>query len=205
MSDVDTLWARASECAEAAGVRLKDWERFIDKIESLQDHNEFHFKHSLRVGIYAYSLANYEGQRDLKFPLFAGCAHDIGKCDIGNDVLNHPEFGPEQYEIVKAHPRLGFDTLYDDFMFSSFIAGLHHAFQPNGYGIDPDTDLPSWLPDETRELVLRMARFIMLVDFFDALTTRGARGGSDPQGIMLDRFEDQRDRVDWLFAHQMEE
>lgn len=205
MSDFVVLREWAESCANTAGVRPKDWARFVSALMALQDHNLFHFKHSMRVGIYAYLLAEHEEQSDLKFPLFAGCGHDIGKCDIGNDVLDHPDFGPEEYKKIKEHPRAGFVALSDDnFLYTACIAGLHHAFQPNGYGISL-TDLPDWMSDDAREQIYEMAHFIMLVDFFDALTTRGTRGGGDPKGIMLDRFGDQRERVDWLFAHQMKD
>lgn len=190
----------ANGCALAAGIRPDQWVRFTRTLWALHEHNAVHYYHSLRVGLYAYKIAAIEGQRDLKYPLFAGFGHDIGKCGILNEVLNNPDFGPEDYEVIKAHPRLGFEQLKDSFLFTSFIAGLHHKFQPEGYGIELERDAPFKLSERATETVLKMTHLVMICDFFDALTTRADKfGGREVSEIMYERFPDQKERVDKLF------
>lgn len=190
--------------AGMAGIDLLKWSSFLGVIQELQEHNEAHFNHSLRVGLYAFGLAVNERQHDLHFPLFAGCGHDIGKCGIENTVLDHPNFGPKQMEEIKAHTFLGFEKLKDTYLFTGLVAGLHHKYQKNGYGIDLDTALRWPLSEKSKERIEEMAQFISLCDFFDAMTTRKTKFEGDVAEVMQEHFPHSKDRVQWLLKNRIQ-
>jgi hypothetical protein len=196
------LIVNVSHAAEEAGIHPDIWWKVLGRIRDLHDHNEEHYEHSLRVGWYAYHLAKWEEHSDLHAPLFAGCGHDIGKCDIANDILCAEEFGPEEMEQVKAHTIQGYEKLHDKFLFTALVAGLHHKFQPNGYGIDWE-DVKENPTPELKAAAEEMARFIMVCDFFDALTTRDGKFDGTPRQVMDQFFGDHPQRTDWLFANQI--
>jgi HD-GYP domain-containing protein (c-di-GMP phosphodiesterase class II) len=193
-----------ADCAREANIRDSTWQDFIDLIDQLHDHNPGHGEHSLRVGLYTFGLAQYEKWPDLKYPLYAGCGHDIGKCDILNEIIDHPNFGPEQMAIMRAHPQYGWERLKDRYLFTAFVAGLHHKFQPDGYGINLEEVAPFPLTKEAGDTITNMAKLVMICDFFDALTTRKGPNQDHVAGTMLKNFPTQVERVLWLLEHQID-
>lgn len=195
-------------CAAELGITRSAWAEFLQVLEKLHDHNPAHFLHSLRVGLYVFGLGRYLGRSDLRLLLYGGCGHDFGKCDISNDVLDHRAFGPEQYEVIKEHVFRGFEALKDRYLFTAFIAGLHHLMQDNGYGIDLDAVAPFPLRAELKAAILSAAALVAMVDFFDALTTRKdgkglLAGGRTAEEVMAEQFPGQERSLRWLFAHRI--
>lgn len=190
-----------ADCAKVAGIGEEPWETFLEYVVALHDHNPVHACHSLRVGLYAFGLAQHEGLEDLKYPLYAGTAHDVGKCDILNEVIDHPNFGPEQMRIMRAHPQFGFDRLKQQYLFTAFIAGLHHKFQPDGYGIDLADAAPFKLSSGAKVMIVRMAKLVMICDFYDAVTTREGPNRERVAETMREHFPTRGVRVDWLLEH----
>jgi len=209
--DVAHLEDQADQLAKEVGIKTEMWQRFMRVLNELKQHNEFMYAHSLRVGIYTCGLANHERQTNLKFPLFAGCGHDVGKCEIANALLDSKNLQPEEFEQIKRHTTEGYARLKDSFLFTGFIAGLHHKYKPDGYGIDLDTDTPFDLKDTSKQTIIAMAQLVMLVDFFDALTTRDNNKGfienphdPDQQRLVMSRFfPDQLSRIEWLIAQRI--
>lgn len=97
--------------------------------------------------------------------------HDIGKVGIPDDILLCPRrFTPEEFEIMKTHTTIGFDTLsevHTKFGDNSFIdmgkviARSHHErWDGNGY------------PDKLKgDEIPLSARIMALADVYDALTS----------------------------------
>jgi HD-GYP domain-containing protein (c-di-GMP phosphodiesterase class II) len=206
------LEAQIDICAREVRVKAEIWSRFMAELGELKAHNEFMYTHSLRVGLYAYGLAKSEGQDNLKFPLFAGCGHDIGKCEIANSLLDSKNLQPEEFEVIKEHATRGYEKLKDTFLYTGLIAGLHHKYKDQGgYGIDLELDAPFELSEASRDGIKAMAQLVMLADFFDALTTRDNNKGfiedpNDPiqkREVMLRFFPDATSRVDWLIANRV--
>ena len=210
-SDVQYLEQQVDALAAEVGIKPEIWDKFMNIIAELKDHNQFMYAHSLRVGIYAHGIAASEGQAVLKFPLFAGCGHDIGKCDIANTLLDSKNLQPHEFEQIKRHTTEGFERLKDSFLFTGLIAGLHHKYKDGGYGIDLDIDAPYPLSSTDRKAVEDMSRLVMIADFFDALTTRIDNKGyiEDPDDpdqqseVMLRFFPNEQSRIDWLIAHRI--
>lgn len=212
--EVARLEQRVNELARELKINSRAWRRFMKYLEALKFHNARMYAHSLRVGIYAQGMADYEGWKDSKFPFFGGCGHDYGKCLISNRILNSKHFTPDKYEKVKQHAYIGFEGLKDKFLFTAFIAGLHHRYQLGGesnYGIDLKKDSPIPLSEETVSSIHQTAELVALADFFDALTTRKNDKGliahpddiGEARAVMLKYFEPWSSRVEWLFEHRL--
>lgn len=196
-------------CKQAAKPDPERWAQMRGALEALADHSPTMFTHSLRVGLYAHGLAINEGFADPVRFLCAGAGHDMGKIEIPTGVLDAADITPDQFEEIKQHSRAGFSHLLDIDLFAALVAGLHHSFQPNGYGIDLHSDSPVVLSPDEADNVIEAAKLVMICDFFDALTTRierkpytaDARTPELQRRVMLEFFPDDTGRVDWLFAH----
>lgn len=122
--------------------------------------------HSERVGY----LARLVGQRlgvpsnELQILEMSGLLHDVGKIGIPESILCKPgKLTPEEYEIIKRHPRMGYEILKPIASFGEVLAGvLYHHENPDSTGY------PERLPEPKIPL---FARIIHVVDVFDALTT----------------------------------
>lgn len=209
----DTAWLEehVDELASQLKIKPTVWTKFRGYLEELKHHNQAMYDHSLRVGIYAHGLAAFEHQSDLKLPLYGGCGHDLGKCRVSNLLLNAEHLSNRGFERIKPHAAAGFNRLKDDFLFTAFIAGLHHKLKDGGYGIDLDRDSPRPLSRTLKRKIYDTASLVMLTDFFDALTTRHNDKGliNDPDNDeqvleVMDRwFPEQGKRNRWLVANRL--
>ncbi len=210
-SQIRALERHVSSLARTEKIRPVVWHIFMELLAELKDHNPEMYAHSLRVGIYAHGLAANEGENDLKFPLYAGCGHDIGKCEVQNAYLDSKNMTPAEFEHIKEHATRGYERLKDKFLYTSFVAGLHHSFQDHGYGIDLKEVAPKSMPADQIKRIEAMARLVAIADFFDALTTRNNNKGyiddpSDPdqqRTVMTAHFPDQETRISWLILHRI--
>jgi HD-GYP domain-containing protein (c-di-GMP phosphodiesterase class II) len=72
--------------------------------------------HLWRVAQYARLLSQKIGlsQNDTILAGIGGFLHDVGKVGVPDDILRKP--GPlddQEYEIIKTHPRIGFDLIHE--------------------------------------------------------------------------------------------
>lgn len=136
-------------------------------LDSVRDHDNYSYVHSLRVGTLL-SLFGYTiGLRDDELLMLAcgGLVHDIGKMTIPHDVLNKPgKLTPEEWTVMQGHVKGSIRFLQQGNMPRGVvtIAAQHHE-KLNGSGY------PFGLPaGELNEL----ARMAAIVDVFSALTDR---------------------------------
>ena len=197
--------------AEESGIKPATWAQYKETIRPLAEHSPMMYAHSLRVGIYSYGIARSEGWKDLHFPLFAGCGPDVGPIGIDLDTLESTaKFTDEQYEDMKRHPEIGYHILKHTHLYSALIAGLHHAYRSDGYGLDLSALESPALSAQSKEKIESVAKLIMLVDFFDSLTTRKNDKGlatfddrEAQRAVLQEHFPDSPSRVDWLFDHMI--
>ncbi len=210
--DVAFLESGVNQLAEAAKIDPEAWKKFMAHMAGLKEHHLETYLHCLRVGAYSFGLAEMEKWQDLKYPLFGGCGHDDGKCEVEQVLLGATgRLTEEEFNRIKKHTREGFNRLKESFLFTAFIAGMHHKFQDKGYGIDLDRDSPVPLSDESKEMVRKTAVLVMTADFFDALTTRSNNKGliddpSDPAKqaeVMTQFFPETPARVAWLVENRI--
>lgn len=95
---------------------------------------------------------------------WAGLLHDVGKIGVPEEILCKPgKLTPEEFEKIKAHPRMGYDILKPIASMGVVLDGvLYHHEYPDGSGY------PEGLKGNEIPVV---ARIIHVVDTFDALTS----------------------------------
>lgn len=124
--------------------------------------------HSRNVAYYCYKIGFAIGfQPSNCLALFmGGILHDIGKTKIPKEILSKPSrLTNEEYEIVKQHPRAGYDILRNvlgitDETILAVTLYHHERFDGKGY--------PFGLRGEDTPLVARIAA---VADAFDAMTS----------------------------------
>jgi response regulator RpfG family c-di-GMP phosphodiesterase len=198
---------------EAANIRVNqaEWRKFRRFLHDIKVHDAATYAHSLRVGLYCLRLASYEGEKDLHFPFFGGLGHDYGKCQTSKTLLHNRRFSDNDYERIKSHARAGYEGLKDHFLFTAFIAGLHHKYQHGGYGIDLEADAPRELTEQEVKVIHDTAVVVMICDFYDALVTRRNNKGllknfgdvDEQRQVMNKRFPEYPERVEWLMSHRI--
>ncbi|MDV2684156.1 HD-GYP domain-containing protein [Alkalihalophilus lindianensis] len=130
-------------------------------------YDHYIFTHSLNVTIYTLGLATKLGysSKQLNEIGLGALLHDVGKIAVPIEVLNKPgRLNKEEFELIKTHPKAGFDLLRD--VPNIPLLAAHCAFQHherldgNGY--------PRGLTDN---LIHPYAKIIGIADVFDAVTS----------------------------------
>ncbi|MCD7954891.1 MAG: HD domain-containing protein [Lachnospiraceae bacterium] len=120
--------------------------------------------HSVRVAAYSKEIArrmNFS-EEDQEWISYMALLHDIGKIGIPDDILKKTgKLSPEEWEIVKSHPRIGGEILSEFTVIPDIADGAkyhHEHFDGNGYceGLKGE------------EIPLK-ARIIAIADSFDAM------------------------------------
>lgn len=183
--------------AQAAGIEAHAFLAFLWPLRALEDHHPGTWAHCLRVGLSACRAAR-SGATDVApaSALRCGIAHDAGKLDIPVDVLDAEPFGPGHYAVVKGHALAGLERLARHDSEAALVAGLHHTFQADPYGLEPMGVTPA---------VLALAKVVAACDFADALAHRhdsryseAERSPEVARRILSGAFPDGGAPVAWL-------
>lgn len=125
--------------------------------------------HSERVGFLCRLIGARLGlgAADLQVLEWSGLLHDVGKIGIPEEILMKPgKLTAEEFEVIKRHPRMGFEILRPIASFESVLgAVLYHHECPDGSGYPEGLKGP--------EIPL-FAGVIHVADIFDALTSNRA-------------------------------
>jgi len=203
--DLNPTIAQLEDATRAAAAlhpaKSAAWDTFLTALSPLAAHNPETYAHSLRVGLYANALARREGLDDL-LALYGGCGHDLGKVAVPNEILRTTNFADAERLALRDHPRVGYEMLKDQFFFAALIAGLHHTFQPNPYGIDLDEPGIPPLYGGLKETVLPVAQVVSECDFYDALATRPRRDAVPFAATLAERISSVP-RLEWLISHNI--
>lgn len=137
------------------------------QLRLMKDKDEYLFTHSINVAVLAILTAKWlkcdiDTMRKMGI---AGVLHDIGKVFLPHEILNKP--GPltvEEFEQIKKHPVTGYNLVleYDWVGAEVAEAVLKHHERLDGSGY------PLGL---TGDKIGFMARVIMVVDIYDAITS----------------------------------
>lgn len=136
---------------------------FVDLIEQRDTYTAGHTE---RVAQYSSLLARELNlpQAEKKRLYTAAMLHDIGKVATPDSVLLKPGKLTElDYELIKLHPRAGYEMLSNIEMYKNLAKIiLHHHERPDGKGY------PNGLAGEEIPL---LSRIMAVADAFDAMTT----------------------------------
>ncbi len=137
--------------------------------EVIEKHFDDTNSHILRISnmIYEFSLLNGFSYQESELLKVASTMHDVGKIAIPDAILKKPgKLTPEEFEIVKEHPVVGYQILSKSNLnilkLAAEIALYHHEkFDGTGY--------PEGLKGKSIPL---SARMLAIIDVFDAITHR---------------------------------
>jgi putative nucleotidyltransferase with HDIG domain len=144
--------------------------QYIQTVDTLMHAMEARDKytegHSQRVGEIAEIIAKELRYNDNKIERLhiAALLHDVGKIGIDDNILNKPgKLTPEEYEIIKSHPEIGYNILkgvknLEDIL--TIVRHHHERYDGKGY--------PEGKSAEQLELDVFI---IQLADTIDAMAT----------------------------------
>ncbi|MBI9012800.1 MAG: HD-GYP domain-containing protein [Clostridiales bacterium] len=129
--------------------------------------DEYTYDHSVTVSMAAALLGKWMGlgENDINDLATAGLLHDIGKCNIPDEILKKPDrLTEEEFKVMKTHSTLGYLLLKNGKGFNdSILSGVyqhHEKFDGNGY------------PNKLREDdIHQFGRIIAVADVYSAMTS----------------------------------
>lgn len=139
----------------------------LNLLATTKIHENYVFNHSLNVSIYACQLAIENGLplKNIEEIGLGAMLHDLGKVYIPLEILNKPgKLTDEEFEQVKLHCELGFETLRKIHEIPLTVAhcALQHHERIDGLGY------PRGLREDE---IHKYAKIISVVDVFDAVTS----------------------------------
>ncbi|NRA64413.1 MAG: HD domain-containing protein [Pseudobacteriovorax sp.] len=139
----------------------------IKAISGLADHDYYTYYHSIRVATYALAISVEMGlsdHRQMKEIVVGGIFHDIGKKEVGLEIINKTgSLTEDEWAQMKSHPEYGLASINDANL--SHIPQeiiLHHHEKLDGSGYPHGIGSTSLLPE---------VQIATLADVFDALTS----------------------------------
>lgn len=141
-------------------------ENFARKIWQIQTYDEYTFDHSVRVSMIAGLLGKWCGLSEdrVKEAALSGLLHDMGKCNIPDEILNKP--GPltlEEFKVIKTHSVLGYILVKDipEISYDVLLGVLQHHERIDGTGY------PNGLVGSE---ISELAKIISIADVYCAMT-----------------------------------
>lgn len=114
-------------------------ESFTRKMWQIHSYDDYTFDHSVRVSMISGLLAKWckLDLKGIKDAALAGLLHDIGKCNIPDNILNKP--GPlnfEEFKVIKTHATLGYILIKDipNINYDVMLGVLQHHERVDGTG-----------------------------------------------------------------------
>ena len=138
----------------------------VANVGHLRAWDNYTFEHSVQVAILSVLLGKHLMMtEDQLVRLGTGAVlHDVGKVMVPQEILQKPaSLTPEEFDIVRQHPRLGWDLVHDGFssiMPTSSIVVLQHHERLDGSGY------PSHLKGDE---IYVFSRVVAVADVFDAV------------------------------------
>ena len=133
---------------------------------ALEARDQYTRGHSEAVASILVDMATEMGLEEERIDMvrIAGRLHDIGKIGIRDDILLKPgALNPDEWEILKQHPRIGAEILSPIPSLAGIVTAIHqHHERIDGKGY------PDGLQGHRIDL---LARMIAVADTYDALTS----------------------------------
>ena len=136
----------------------------FDMLHNMRQVNDSTYAHSLNVAIISRIIGKWLhfSNEELDTLTLAGLLHDIGKTKIPDEVLNNGKLTDEEFQMIRNHPKYGYDILKSQPLNSHIKkAALMHHERCDGSGY------PMGL---TMEEIDDYALIIAIADVYDAMT-----------------------------------
>jgi len=161
------IYEEVKTCMDPLIAELEQNPEMALKLWQVHTADYYTYEHSVKVCMLSILLAKWMNK-----PLViqheigkAGLLHDIGKCNIPNEILNKPDMlTEEEFGVMKTHSTLGYVLLSQSRVLSKDIVKgiLHHHERFDGSGY------PARLQGKD---IPEFARIVSVVDVFDAMTS----------------------------------
>jgi putative nucleotidyltransferase with HDIG domain len=136
-------------------------------MSTLKSYDDSTFNHSLNVALICNILGGWLGLPESDCELLTSCGlfHDIGKLLIPEKIIKKPgKLTDEEYEIVKTHPRKGYDLLAKQNVdiHIQYAALMHHEkCDGSGYPLGLIDNQIDWC-----------AQIVTIADIYEAMTAK---------------------------------
>lgn len=140
----------------------------VEKIWQIQQNDDYTFEHSVQVSVFAALLGKWMkfSPQVIKDLAMAGLLHDIGKCNIPDEILNKAgDLSKSEFAIMKNHPILGYMMLVGskDYYTDPILQGvLQHHERCDGSGY-PSGHIASQIHP--------FGRIVAVADLYSAMTS----------------------------------
>lgn len=149
---------------------------FFGMLHSMKQIDDSTFAHSVNVAMIARLIGTWSNfdEETLDLLTLAGLLHDVGKCQIPDEILMKPEkLSKQEYEFVKMHAQFGYDVIKNqdlDRRIKQAVLLHHERCDGSGYPFGHDINKL-----EDFECIISIA------DVYDAMTAdRCYRSGLCP-------------------------
>lgn len=140
----------------------------IDLMKDLKSADEYHFTHSVNVGVLAGMFAKKRGiysRDEIKYITLGSYLHDVGCTRLDQQLLKKPgKLTVTEIQKMKRHPQLGYELLKSLEHISPIVLQCvlfhHERFNHEGYYGLPYETLPEF------------PKMVSICDIYDALTSK---------------------------------
>lgn len=162
------IYDHVKDCLEPLMKDLEESPEMALKLWQIEAADSYTYEHSVKVCMMTILLAKWlkVGTDEVKELGKAALLHDIGKCNVPNEILNKPDtLTPEEFTVMKTHSTLGYVLLSTGKVLNDAVLKgiLHHHERFDGKGY------PAKLKGHQ---IPEYARIIAVVDVFDAMTSK---------------------------------
>ena len=161
---------RAKRAIHSLVDQLLNNERYLLELTALQKFDDYTYKHSVNVSIFAVALGLRLGfsKSQLSELGFAALFHDFGKTKIPIDLLNKPDgLNSSDWSQMQEHPVYGAKVIARSFPIDRYTARAVLVAFEHHKNLD-GTGYP--YINRTRPINL-FSRIVAICDYFDALTS----------------------------------
>jgi putative nucleotidyltransferase with HDIG domain len=207
----EPMFLRVELLVDQTGIdrQSKEWGKFEEVLAPLITELPETWRHSKRVTAYALGVAAMENWPDNRLLAQGGLTHDIGKLALSPEIDRDDSLSGTEKEVARSHAKAGFERLWKAGLpFTAFVAGRHHLYQEDPYGVD--FARADWLNEDDRAYIDHTTRLVALADHFDTMNTRGYKAAiaNDPaaqRASLAAEFPTAQDqtRIDWLLANKI--
>lgn len=145
-----------------------EYQRILTAMSLLSavEDSDYTKKHTLRTGRLVREMCDemeFENEEDKTTLIRAAYFHDVGKIKLPkNIVFKVGELTDDEYEMIKLHPKYGYDILQELKLYDEADLVLHHHERLDGSGY------PNGIKGDEFELKYQI---LAVADVYDAMTT----------------------------------
>lgn len=161
------IYDQVKDCIDPLLNDLENNPELALKIWQIESADFYTYEHSVKVCLLSVLFAKWLNKPQVYLDEIGrtGLLHDIGKCNIPNEILNKPDvLSGDEFRVMKTHATLGYVLLSaTKELNGNILKGIlhhHESFDGQGYPAGlVGKDIPEY------------SRLVSVVDVFDAMTS----------------------------------